>query len=95
MRPSTILFYLARRLLRRKFRDPGEHRDFISSAAVDPNPRVQAYVRNQRLGYEMPCQLGATPKIYRRDFIVRVEDGHGDADLLTSSSRSRAWRRTW
>ena len=92
MRPSTILFYLARRLLRRKFRDPGEHRDFISSAAVDPNPGVQAYVRNQRLGYEMPCQLGATPKIYRRDFIVRVEDGHGDADLLNLVVEIKGYR---
>jgi type III restriction enzyme len=58
--------------------------------AAEANPRVRAYVKNQRLGFEVPYLLGSTPKKYLPDFIVRVDDGHGDDDLLNPSLRSRA-----
>jgi len=50
--------------------------------AAELNPRVRCYVKNQALGFEVPYLLGATPKKYLPDFIVRVDDGHGDDDLL-------------
>jgi type III restriction enzyme len=50
--------------------------------AVEVNKRVRAYVKNQGLGFEVPYLLGSTPKKYLPDFIVRVDDGHGDDDLL-------------
>ena len=39
--------------------------------AAEANPRVRAYVKNQGLGFEVPYLLGATPKKYLPDFIVR------------------------
>jgi type III restriction enzyme len=52
------------------------------SRAAEANPRVRAYVKNQGLGFEGPYLLGAAPKKYLPDFIVRVDDGHGNDDLL-------------
>ena len=50
--------------------------------AAEANRRVRAYVKNQGLGFEVPYLLGTRPKKYLPDFIVRVDDGHGDDDLL-------------
>ena len=46
------------------------------------HPRVRAYVKNQGLGLEVPYLVGAEPHRYIPDFIVLVDDGHGDDDLL-------------
>jgi len=45
---------------------------------VERHPRVLAYVKNQGLGFEVPYLLGAQPKKYLPDFIVRLEDGRPD-----------------
>jgi type III restriction enzyme len=45
---------------------------------VEDHPCVRAYVKNQSLGFEIPYRLGATPKRYLPDFIVRIDDGRGD-----------------
>src|SRR6185437_9121448 len=37
--------------------------------------RVLAYVKNQNLGLEVPYLVGAKPRRYLPDFIVRVDDG--------------------
>ncbi len=50
--------------------------------AVESHPRVRAYVKNHNLGFEVPYRLGSQMKRYRPDFIVLVDDGHGDDDLL-------------
>jgi type III restriction enzyme len=60
--------------------------------AAEANTRVHAYVKNQGLGFEVPYLLGATPKKYLPDFIVRVEDGHGDADLLNLVVEIKGYR---
>jgi type III restriction enzyme len=39
---------------------------------------VRSYVKNQSLGFEIPYLLGATPKRYVPDFIVRIDDGRDD-----------------
>jgi type III restriction enzyme len=48
---------------------------------LESHPRVRAYARNQSLGFEIPYLCGSNPRRYLPDFIVLVEDGHGD-DLL-------------
>ncbi|MGA7868376.1 MAG: restriction endonuclease, partial [Stellaceae bacterium] len=60
--------------------------------AAEANPRVRAYVKNQGLGFEVPYLLGATPKKYLPDFIVRVDDGHGDEDLLNLVVEIKGYR---
>jgi type III restriction enzyme len=49
---------------------------------VETQPRVRAYVKNHSLGFEVPYLRGSEPHRYRPDFIVLVDDGHGEGDLL-------------
>ena len=57
---------------------------------AEAHPRVRAYVKNHNLGFEVPYRYGSESRRYLPDFIVLVDDGHGDDDLLHLSSRSRA-----
>ena len=52
------------------------------SRVAESHPRVRAYVKNQGLGLEVPYLMGAEPHRYIPDFIVLVDDGHGEGDLL-------------
>lgn len=49
---------------------------------VEGHARVRAYVKNQGLGLEVPYRYGSVARRYLPDFIVLVEDGHGEVDLL-------------
>ncbi|MCC6269197.1 MAG: DEAD/DEAH box helicase family protein [Dehalococcoidia bacterium] len=49
---------------------------------AESHPRVRAYVKNQGLGFEVPYRYGSETRKYLPDFIVLVEDGHGEDDLL-------------
>ena len=49
---------------------------------AESHPRVRAYVKNHSLGLEVPYRYGSETRKYRPDFIVLVDDGHGDDDLL-------------
>jgi type III restriction enzyme len=49
---------------------------------VEKHPRVRAYVKNHSLGFEVPYRFGSEQRQYRPDFIVLVDDGRGDDDLL-------------
>ena len=49
---------------------------------VEAHPRVRAYVKNHNLGFEVPYRDGSYTRSYRPDFIVLVDDGRGDNDLL-------------
>jgi len=49
---------------------------------AESHPRVRAYVKNHGLGLEVPYRHGSETRKYRPDFIVLVDDGHGDDDLL-------------
>ncbi len=42
---------------------------------------VRSYVKNQGLGFTIPYTIDGQQRAYLPDFIVRVDDGHGD-DLL-------------
>ena len=43
---------------------------------------MRAYVKNHNLGLEVPYRFGSTMRRYLPDFIVLVDDGRGDDDLL-------------
>ena len=49
---------------------------------AEVHPRVRAYVKNHNLGFEVPYRYGSETRRYRPDFIVLVDDGHGDDDPL-------------
>jgi len=48
---------------------------------AESHPRVRAYVKNHNLGLEVPYRYGSETRMYRPDFIVEVDDGHGDDPL--------------
>ena len=49
---------------------------------VEAHPKVRKYVKNHSLGFDVPYRRGSEKKIYRPDFIVAVDDGNGEDDLL-------------
>ncbi len=60
---------------------------------VESHPRVRAYVKNHSLGFDVPYRYGSQMRTYRPDFIARVDDGHGDADLLNLIVEIKGYRR--
>lgn len=59
---------------------------------VEAHPRVRAYVKNHALGFEVPYRYGSEQRAYRPDFIVRLEDGHGEEDLLNLVVEIKGYR---
>lgn len=49
---------------------------------VEAHPQVKAYVKNHNMGFTVPYTLGGESHEYIPDFIVLVDDGHGEDDLL-------------
>jgi type III restriction enzyme len=49
---------------------------------AEAHPKVRAYVKNHNLGFEVPYRFGSELRHYRPDFIVMVDDGLGEDDLL-------------
>ena len=49
---------------------------------AEGHPRVRAYVKSHSLGLEVPYRFGSTLRTYLPDFIVLVDDGHGENDIL-------------
>lgn len=60
---------------------------------VEAHPRVRAYVKNHNLGLEVPYQYGSESRTYLPDFIVLVDDGRGDDDLLHLIVEIKGYRR--
>ena len=60
---------------------------------VESHPRVRAYVKNHNLGLEVPYRYGSETRKYLPDFIVLVEDGHGENDLLRLVVEIKGYRR--
>jgi type III restriction enzyme len=54
---------------------------------------VRAYVKNHNLGLEVPYRYGSEMRRYLPDFIVLVDDGHGDDDLLHLIVEIKGYRR--
>jgi type III restriction enzyme len=60
---------------------------------VEQHSRVRAYVKNHNLGFDVPYRCGSESRIYRPDFILCVEDGHGEDDLLNLVVEIKGYRR--
>ncbi len=60
---------------------------------AESHPRVKAYVKNQNLGFEIPYRCGSETRKYLPDFIVLVDDGHGESDLLHLIVEIKGYRR--
>ena len=60
---------------------------------AESHPRVKAYVKNHNLGLEVPYRFGSEMRTYRPDFIVLVDDGQGDDDLLHLVVEIKGYRR--
>jgi len=60
---------------------------------AESHPRVRAYVKNHNLGLEVPYRYGSEMRKYIPDFIVLVDDGHGDEDLLHLIVEIKGYRR--
>ena len=60
---------------------------------VESNPRVRAYVKNHNLGLEVPYRYGSESRRYLPDFVVLVDDGRGDDDLLRLVVEVKGYRR--
>ena len=62
---------------------------------AEAHPRVRSYVKNHGLGFEVPYLHGRDARIYRPDFIVRLDDGRGDpaaGDLLNLVVEVKGYR---
>jgi type III restriction enzyme len=60
---------------------------------AESHPRVRAYVKNHNLGLEVPYRYGSEMRTYLPDFIVLIDDGHGDDDLLHLIVEIKGYRR--
>lgn len=49
---------------------------------AESHPHVRSYVKNHNLGLEVPYRYGSIARTYLPDFIVLVDDGRGEDDLL-------------
>jgi len=59
---------------------------------LDHHPKVRHWVKNQALGFEVPYRLGGVARRYIPDFIVVVDDGRGDDDLLQLVCEVKGYR---
>jgi type III restriction enzyme len=59
---------------------------------VENHTKVRSYVKNHNLGLEVPYRFGSDNRKYWPDFIVRVDDGHGDDDLLNLIVEIKGYR---
>ena len=60
---------------------------------AESHPQVRAYVKNHNLGLEVPYRYGSESRMYRPDFIVLVDDGHGPDDFLHLIVEIKGYRR--
>ena len=60
---------------------------------AEAHPRVRAYAKNHGLGLEVPYRFQAESRMYLPDFIVLVDDGHGEEDLLHLVVEIKGYRR--
>ena len=54
---------------------------------------MKTYVKNHNLGLDVPYRYGSEVRRYIPDFIVQVDDGHGNEDLLLLIVEIKGYRR--
>ncbi len=59
---------------------------------AEAHPMVVAYTKNHNLGFEVPYRYGSETRRYLPDFIVRVDDGRGQEDLLNLVVEIKGYR---
>ena len=59
---------------------------------AESHPRVMAYVKNHNLGLEVPYRSGSNARTYIPDFIVQVDDEHGQDDPLNLVVEIKGYR---
>lgn len=59
---------------------------------AEAHPKVLAYVKNHNLGFEVPYRYASETRSYRPDFIVQVDDGHGEDDPLNLVVEIKGYR---
>jgi len=60
---------------------------------AEAHPKVISYAKNHNLGLEVPYRYGSETRIYLPDFIVQIDDGHGEKDLLNLIVEIKGYRR--
>ncbi len=60
---------------------------------AEKHPKVRAYVKNYNLGLEVPYRYGSETRKYIPDFIVLIDDGHDEDDLLHLIIEIKGYRR--
>jgi type III restriction enzyme len=60
---------------------------------AEGHPKVMSYVKNHNLGLEVPYRYGSETRKYLPDFIVKVDDGKGEYDLLNLIVEIKGYRR--
>ena len=60
---------------------------------AEAHPKVVAYVKNHNLGLEVPYRYGSETRKYLPDFIVKIDDGKGEDDLLNLIVEIKGYRR--
>lgn len=60
---------------------------------IESHPAVRAYVKNHSLGFEVPYRWMSENRRYIPDFIVRVDDGRGEEDLLNLIVEIKGYRK--
>jgi len=60
---------------------------------AESHPRVQAYIKNHNVGLEVPYRYGSDTRRYIPDFVVLVDDGHGDDNPLRLIVEIKGYRR--
>jgi type III restriction enzyme len=60
---------------------------------AESHPQVRAYVKNHNLGFEVPYRYGSETRRYIPDFIVLMDDGNGEDDLLNLVVEIKGYRR--
>lgn len=59
---------------------------------AEAHPKVKAYVKNHNLGLEVPYRYLAETRRYIPDFILRIDDGRGEDDLLNLIVEIKGYR---
>jgi len=60
---------------------------------AEAHSKVKSYVKNHNIGLEVPYQYGSESRKYIPDFIVLIDDGHGEDDLLHLIVEIKGYRR--